>query len=229
LYHLRAVMAVLKRTDVLVQVKREGVQDMRVTGSIPELGSWKPDKAPRLTNVKGNTWEAVVAVPSDELRTFEYKLVEVRNGKVTMEKGNNRLSDAHLVEPQRDVDASGKLSKQRVSDLECSWEGLLVRFIIYHPLDDADALLACSGSHEALGGWLGDPRRMGLGNERTLLTGIKGRCWEATFPAADGDVGNVQYRYCIINAKGNNAVFEREPNRQIAVIPGRSSCLALLT
>ena len=152
LYHLRAVVAVLKRTDVLVQVKREGVQDMRVTGSIPELGSWKPDKAPRLTNVKGNTWEAVVAVPSDELRTFEYKLVEVRNGKVTIEKGNNRLSDAHLVEPQRDVDASGKLSKQRVSDLECSWEGLLVRFIIYHPLDDPDALLACSGSHEALGG-----------------------------------------------------------------------------
>ena len=35
--------------------------------------------------------------------------------------------------------------------------------------------MACSGSHPAFGGWLGDARKMGLGNERTLLTGIKGR------------------------------------------------------
>ena len=40
-----------------------------------------------------------------------------------------------------------------------------------------------SRRHPALGNWLEDPRRMGLGNERTLLTGIKGRCWETTFAA----------------------------------------------
>jgi hypothetical protein len=29
---------------------------------------------------------------------------------------------------------------------------------------------------------------MGLGSHRTLLTGVKGRCWEATFHAAQEDV-----------------------------------------
>lgn len=55
--------------------------------------------------------------------------------------------------------------------------------------------------------------RMGLGNERTLLTGVKGKCWEATFPAGDDDFGDMQYRYCIIDGKTKTAIFEREPNR----------------
>ena len=38
------------------------------------------------------------------------------------------------------------LALQRVSDLTCVWEGLLIRFIIFHPLDIPGAVLACSVS-----------------------------------------------------------------------------------
>jgi hypothetical protein len=45
----------------------------------------------------------------------------------------------------------GKLAQQRVSHLRCVWEGLLIRFIIFHPLDIPGAVLACSGGHPELG------------------------------------------------------------------------------
>jgi len=123
--------------------------------------------------------------------------------------------------------ATGQLATRRIIDLTCVWEGLLVRLIIYHPLEDPEAVLACSGSHPALGGWLGAPRKMGLGNERTLLTGVKGRCWEATFSAGEDDVNNVEYRYCIIAGKDGTSLFEREPNRKIKKIPGSKSSMGV--
>ena len=39
---------------------------------------------------------------------------------------------------------------------------------------------------------------MGLGNERTLLTGVRGRCWEATYAAPEDD-----YRYFLRPVLGN--------------------------
>lgn len=61
--------------------------------------------------------------------------------------------------------------------------------------------MAVSGSHKEMGNWHGQPLLMGLGNSRTLLTGVEGRCWEATFGAEDKDVENVKYRYvetCVV-------------------------------
>ena len=40
---------------------------------------------------------------TDTLRDFEYKFIDRRDGKAGIEAGNNRISDAHLVEPQREV------------------------------------------------------------------------------------------------------------------------------
>ena len=149
-----------------------------VTGSLDELGNWKKDKALELKrkSPQSNTWEIVVKTSAQLLSDFEYKFFEIpaHSNDIRFESGANRISDGHLVEPQREVLPSGELGCQRISTLECVWEGLLIRFVIYHPLDTPDAVLACSGSHPAFGKWLGDPKRMGLGNERTLLTGIKG-------------------------------------------------------
>ncbi len=50
---------------------------------------------------------------------------------------------------QRELEANGMdLGHQRIANLDCVWEGLVVRFIIYHPLDTPGAVLACSGSHQ---------------------------------------------------------------------------------
>lgn len=204
------------------EVAREKAEKIFVVGSIPALGKWDKTKAVELIRSKGNTFEAIVAIPSDVVGEFEYKFFEYPSGQY--ESGPNRKSDAHLVEPQREFDPkTGSLGLTRVVDLESIWEGLLLRFLIYHPLQDPSSVLACSGSMQALGGWLGAPRKMGLGNERTLLTGVKGRCWEMTFPAPAQDSVNVQYRYCIIDGKKGTAVFEREPNRALHRVPGAQS------
>mmetsp|Transcript_31255 Transcript_31255/g.70339 ORF Transcript_31255/g.70339 Transcript_31255/m.70339 type:complete len:699 (+) Transcript_31255:359-2455(+) len=211
---------------VRFKVARENAEKIFVVGSIPALGQWDKKKAVELVRKRGNTFEAIVSIPSDVVGEFEYKFFEYPSGQY--ESGPNRKSDAHLVEPQREFDQNtGSLGLTRVVDLESIWEGLLLRFLIYHPLQDPSSVLACSGSMQALGGWLGAPRKMGLGNERTLLTGVKGRCWEMTFPAPAHDLVNVQYRYCIIDGKKGTAVFEREPNRVIARVPGAQSALGI--
>lgn len=46
---------------------------------------------------------------------------------------------------------------QRVINLQCVWEGLLIRFMIFHPLDKPESVLAASGGLPAMGGWLGAP------------------------------------------------------------------------
>eukprot|EP00292_Cryptomonas_paramecium_P008281 CAMPEP_0113662102 /NCGR_PEP_ID=MMETSP0038_2-20120614/376_1 /TAXON_ID=2898 /ORGANISM="Cryptomonas paramecium" /LENGTH=286 /DNA_ID=CAMNT_0000576933 /DNA_START=303 /DNA_END=1159 /DNA_ORIENTATION=+ /assembly_acc=CAM_ASM_000170 len=85
-------------------VFRKGVEAMRVVGSIPVLGSWETEKALWLNQTHGCCWERVVQVRSDQLGDFEYKLVS-EPGHV-VESGANRVSDAHLVEPQRELDAA---------------------------------------------------------------------------------------------------------------------------
>ena len=206
---------------VRFKMNKAGVEQVCVVGSIPQLGSWDYDRALKLENSHGNTWEKVVLLRSDQLADFEYKFF-TEPGRV-VESGPNRISDAHLVEPQQELGASGELTDLRIVNLECVWEGLLVRFLIFHPLDKPSSYLAVSGSHEAMGGWLGKPLRMGLGNERTLLTNVQGRCWEATFAATAHDVARVEYRYCIVDGASQTAIFEREPNRRLPVIPGSES------
>ena len=206
---------------VRFKMSKAGVEQLCVVGSIPELGSWDFDRALKLDNVHGNTWEKMIQIRSDLLADFEYKFF-TEPGRV-VESGPNRISDAHLVEPQRELDASGDLTDLRIVNLQCVWEGLLVRFLIFHPLEKETSYLAVSGSHEAMGGWLGKPLQMGLGNERTLLTNVQGRCWEATFAATLQDVTNVQYRYCIVDGATKTAIFEREPNRRLDVVPGSES------
>eukprot|EP00282_Hemiselmis_andersenii_P034939 CAMPEP_0169459026 /NCGR_PEP_ID=MMETSP1042-20121227/17745_1 /TAXON_ID=464988 /ORGANISM="Hemiselmis andersenii, Strain CCMP1180" /LENGTH=478 /DNA_ID=CAMNT_0009571445 /DNA_START=106 /DNA_END=1539 /DNA_ORIENTATION=- len=186
-----------EQDDTLVPVrfviKKQGAARVLVQGSLPELGSWNPKKALELDRVPGkDKWERIVHVPSDEIAKFEYKYVA--DDKV--EKGSNRRSDANQVEPQ----VEGGISGRGVITLAAVWEGLLVRFLIFHPLEDPNSQMCISGSHPCMGEWLGKPLGMGLGNPRTLLTGVQGRCWEATFAAADADVPNVQYRYCIVTA-----------------------------
>jgi len=111
-----------------------------------------------------------------------------------------------------------------VSTLESVFEGLLIRFLIFHPISE-DERMIITGAHPGLGDWkpVDNPRCMGLGNTRTLLTGVRGRCWEATFPAAMEDVEKVTYRYIIVNDKTNSAVWESEPNRFIQTLPGSAS------
>jgi hypothetical protein len=59
-----------------------------------------------------------------------------------------------------------------VKALQAVFNGLLIRFIMFHPLAGADERMCITGGHPAFGSW-GKPEEwleMGLGNVRTLLT-----------------------------------------------------------
>jgi protein-tyrosine phosphatase len=88
-----------------------------------------------------------------------------------------------------------------------------IRLLIHHPTE-ADYTLAVIGGHEALGHWC-EPRRMGLGPERTLLSRGRGRCWEYDFTLSDPAAFPVEYRYLILDEKTGAAIWEREPNRRL--------------
>ena len=247
--HTAVVDGVLVADDrtrtVKFSVRRHGAEAVYLTGSLERLGEWDRGRALKLSECgeEPGVWQTVVSLPAEVLQTgFEYKFFErpaaaaggrgnpaqgegVDDDGIRFESGPNRVSDLHLVEPLREAQPTGELQRQLVAHLECVWEGLLVRFIIYHPLETPGAVLAIAGDGP-LGGWLGEPKRMSLGAERTLLTGIKGRCWELTFAAAGEDVHALNYRYCIVDPQGTG-VFEREPNRVIRQLPGasRAACV----
>ena len=162
----------------------------------------------------------MVAIPSDELADFEYKYVADGN----YEEGPNRKSDVVEVEPAPEMGDDAT----RVSNLKAVFNGLLLRFIMFHPLQKEEEVMCITGGHPSFGSW-GKPEawcRMGLGGRRTLLTQELGRCWEATFPATMEDVQKVAYRYIILNDQTKTAVWESEPNRFLDSIPGASSHLA---
>jgi hypothetical protein len=125
------------------------------------------------------------------------------------------------VEPTPEMGDDAK----RVSNLKAVFNGLLLRFIMFHPLQKEEEVMCITGGHPSFGSW-GKPEawcRMGLGGVRTLLTHELGRCWEATFPATMEDVHKVAYRYIILNDQTKTAVWESEPNRFLDAIPGASS------
>ena len=195
----------------------KGAGDVRVTGSSAVLGGWDYDAALKLEKSDDNKWQAVVAMPSDELDNFEYKYV----ADGTHEDGPNRKSDLQHVEPAPEAD-------RRVSTLKAVFNGLLIRFLMFHPLSGENERMCITGGHPSFGSW-GKPEawcRMGLGNTRTLLTNELGQAWEATFPAPPDDVTKCAYRYIILDDKTKTAVWESEPNRFLDHIPGANSHLA---
>ncbi len=67
--------------------------------------------------------------------------------------------------------------------LQAVFNGLLIRFIMFHPLAGVDERMCITGGHPAFGSW-GQPEEwleMGLGNVRTLLTNELGVVWGLGF------------------------------------------------
>eukprot|EP00198_Chlamydomonas_reinhardtii_P002415 XP_001691751.1 predicted protein [Chlamydomonas reinhardtii] len=58
-----------------------------VVGSVPELGSWDPNRAVRMQWTDGDTWQAVVRLPVDTDVQYKYVLVKMDGGGLVCWEG----------------------------------------------------------------------------------------------------------------------------------------------
>ncbi|ANC31012.1 carbohydrate-binding module family 20 domain-containing protein [Isoptericola dokdonensis] len=78
-------------TSVAVRATTVWGQDVRLVGSLPELGSWSPQHGVRLGAGSYPVWTATVDLPAGA--SFEYKFVKVDgSGAVVWENGSNRTA-----------------------------------------------------------------------------------------------------------------------------------------
>uniref|UniRef100_A0A7S1XJM5 Uncharacterized protein n=1 Tax=Erythrolobus australicus TaxID=1077150 RepID=A0A7S1XJM5_9RHOD len=187
-----------------------------VCGSHAALGSWKRDRALRLSRGPDDRWTGSVQLPRRASRIsepIEFKYLIGSEHSATnarYEARTNRLLD--LEAAAADDEAGAEASEVL---LYHAWDATIVRVVMFHPLPDGFRL-GVIGSLPAFGDWK-RPAPMGLGHERRTLTGNRARCWELTFPVDGSGVGPVVYRYAQLNTKNDTAVWEREPNRELTV------------
>lgn len=66
-------------------------QNVYVTGNLPELGSWNPDKAVPLSSASYPIWSGTVVLPANTPVEFKY-LIKEHNAPVIWEHGANRTT-----------------------------------------------------------------------------------------------------------------------------------------
>lgn len=72
-------------------------QQIYVTGSHPELGSWDTDKARLMSYFPGDEWKIEIDFPAGKNIEFEYKyIIKHDNGFLLWEGGNNRRFSSNL-------------------------------------------------------------------------------------------------------------------------------------
>lgn len=171
-----------------------------VSGEPHSLGVWDPTRALRMQRGSDGVWEVEAELPPRF--TYRFLLLEGSSGAVRgREHRITREADLEQVAPGADD----------VRQVDNYWQATLVRFVAHHPLP-AGQRLAVVGGHPELGDWE-SPRPMDLGADRTLDTGGRGPCWEATVPFSE-PVEDLAYRYVVLASEPR---WEREPDRHLAV------------
>eukprot|EP00186_Timspurckia_oligopyrenoides_P004204 CAMPEP_0182445786 /NCGR_PEP_ID=MMETSP1172-20130603/3786_1 /TAXON_ID=708627 /ORGANISM="Timspurckia oligopyrenoides, Strain CCMP3278" /LENGTH=893 /DNA_ID=CAMNT_0024641611 /DNA_START=112 /DNA_END=2793 /DNA_ORIENTATION=+ len=193
-----------------------------VCGSIPELGCWRKDKAPKMEFVRcekmnksdgkpmKSTFELEIEV-SRSILQFEYKyFVWKSNGDRIWEVGynTNRVAMPFLMNTQQN----------NTIFYNDQWEMHRILLSIYYPVQNPDEeVMSVTGDPLELGGWFRPgPIPMELGENEVLETDVIGRKWKITI-YLPYSVRSFEYRYVLMNVKSKSAVWEREPNRKCVI------------
>ena len=168
---------------------------LAVVGNAPQLGSWDPAKAVRLSASHYPQWTAQVAIPAGT--ALEYKYVKLAtDGTVTWESRPNRAAT---------VPADGWLS---TSD---GWDaGATVQAnITLHVTADPGQSLFIVGAAPVIGSW--DPANA------VPLTQADAGTWTGTVNLPGSAV--VEFKYIRKDAAGT-VVWESDPNRTVSTPSG---------
>ena len=202
-------------------------EEVRVLGSIPELGNNRPDKATPLHTVDGIHWTAEVdiQIPGNEIVEYSYHIY--RDGKTIRTEWNSlprilhvadnpkkayRIEDCWKNLPEQQYFYTSAFTESLLAHRERDTapksykKGLLIK--AYAPCIDEDHCLALCGNQKALGNWNPD--------KAALMS-------DADFPEwqAEVDAGKIsfplEYKFVLYNKKEHRAVaWENNPNRYMA-------------
>ena len=212
-----------------INYKTEWGQELRIIGSIAQLGGWKDEKAVSMIPVNGNgDWTVSIDLKSVKAKTLEYRyqLVDTRNKIVFNEYGTPRSidiksqnSDLHVSDfwqsahnPENPLHTSAFTSaifrhstKKATTKAE---ENANLYFQIPVARVDSDHKVGIMGNIPELGNW--NPEKA------IIMDGSEFPVWKASiFCAKLPD--KVSYKYCILDSNNEFVLDEFEP-REIEIL-----------
>lgn len=202
-------------------------EEIRVAGSLPELGKNCPEQAFSLHTVDGIHWngEIDIQMPANSLVEYSYQVYQ--NGKLIRTEWSNLPRTLYLSEQSNKIytlfDCWKDLPEQQYFYTSAFTESLLARkernnppscypcglmIKAYAPCIDKDHCLAICGNQPALGNW--DP------NKAVLMSDISFPEWQIELNAQEL-IFPLEYKFILYNKKEKRAIaWENNPNRYMA-------------
>lgn len=202
-------------------------EEVRVTGSIPELGNNQSDKATSLHTVDGTHWTAEVKIQIPESKTILYSYQIYRDGKMIRSEWNSLPRTLYvtnnLKKNYRIVDCWKNLPEQQYFYTSAFTESLLAHhkrnaapksykkgllIKAYSPCIDSDHCLVLCGNQKSLGDWNPD--------KATLMSDSNFPEWQVEIDAEKINFP-LEYKFVLFNKKEKRVIaWENNPNRYLA-------------
>lgn len=203
-------------------------EEVRVLGSIPELGNNRYDKALSLRTVDGIHWTAEADIQIPEDKTIRYSYHICRGDELVRTEWNGLQRTLHMTDnpkkKYRIEDCWKNLPEQQYfytsaftesllahherDDAPRSYKkkGLLIK--AYAPCIDKEHCLALCGNQKALGNWNPD--------KAVLMSNVDFPEWQVELDAGKIDFP-LEYKFVLYNKKECRVVaWENNPNRYMA-------------
>ena len=202
-------------------------EEVRVSGSIPELGNGRSDKATPLHTVDGIHWTAKIDIqmPANGVVTYNYHIY--RDGQAIRTEWNSlprtlhlsgtakksyRIEDSWKNTPEQQYFYTSAFTEsllapgKRTAAPKSYKKGLLIK--AYAPTIDSEHCLAICGNRKALGEW--DPAKA------VVMSNADFPEWQVELNA-DKLEFPLEYKFVLYNKKEKRVVaWENNPNRYMA-------------
>lgn len=202
-------------------------EEIRVLGSVPELGSNMPGQAVPMHTVDGIHWTAEVEIGLPETKEIHYSYHVYRDGQAVRNEWNSlprvlyvsddpaktyRLEDSWKNLPEQQYFYTSAFTESLLAhhDREAAPRGCQRSLVLkaYAPCIDSGHALAVCGSVDALGGWNPD--------KAILMSDANFPEWQVEIDASDLAFP-LEYKFVLYKKEeGRVVAWENNPNRYLA-------------
>ena len=202
-------------------------EEIKVLGSVPELGSNMPGQAVPMHTVDGIHWTAEVEIGLPETKEIHYSYHVYRDGQAVRNEWNSlprvlyvsddpaktyRLEDSWKNLPEQQYFYTSAFTESLLAhhDREAAPRGCQRSLVLkaYAPCIDSGHALAVCGSVDALGGWNPD--------KAILMSDANFPEWQVEIDASDLTFP-LEYKFVLYKKEESRVVaWENNPNRYLA-------------